>query len=454
MNIICKVLAVVLWVNPALAHSSDKPNTFEFKLHIESKRLNESRPFHIQLPKNYYQNKQQNFPVLYVLDGDNLQHSATFTQKFLASKQHVPERIIVSVPHTGERTRDFSPYFRYSQKVNLGVNNLLSFIKDELIPLVDKQYRTSDYRILAGHSKSGLFVIHSLIQEPKLFRAHFAFSPSLHHTPKMQQDIERFLKNSSEVNSYLYVNVGGSEFFKIKDAINLAKDSFRELSPKGLRHRFELSDLDGHQTTPQIGFHLAFKNLYKPHKLDFGYSDMSFTEVIQHFENTSKEFGYVVKPNVKELQSMQRYYFSIEPGVETLSKIHLIMEHYYPSEKLVDNNSRFYIQWLTNGAQSGFTYPPNAYPDEGVLHKVAHSYAVESQFTDALFAIDLALSIYPKSYKSFEYKAKLLEKMGNQARALKAYKQALELADNQDSQQRELYMNKIVQLQASTTDER
>ncbi|MGX5201975.1 alpha/beta hydrolase [Aliikangiella sp. IMCC44632] len=304
MKKICNLLIVVLWMIPALAHSKNKLTTFEFKLNIESKHLSEIRPFHIQLPKSYYKNKLQDFPVLYVLDSDNLQRSATFTQNILASKQHIPEMIIVSVPHTGERTRDFSPYFRYNEQVNLGANQFMSFIKEELLPFIDKHYRTTNYRVLSGHSKSGLFVIHSLIQEQELFRARFAFSPSLHHTPKLQQDIVSFLKSNSELNSYLYMNHGDSEFFKIKDAINLATKNFRELSPKGLRHRFDVSDVDGHQTTPHVGFHIAFKDLYKPHKLDFGYSDMSFTEVLQHFKSTSKEFGYVVKPSVKELQSI------------------------------------------------------------------------------------------------------------------------------------------------------
>ena len=53
------------------------------------------------------------------------------------------------------------------------------FLSKELIPNIEKDYRTNSYRILSGHSASGQFVLYTLTSEPTLFNAYFAVSPSL-----------------------------------------------------------------------------------------------------------------------------------------------------------------------------------------------------------------------------------------------------------------------------------
>ncbi len=433
--------------NTVFADQATKQSSLAIDAVIQSAHLNEKRQLHIQLPESYYKNNTKSYPVLYVLDGAHLTAPAEFNQRFLASKQHIPEMILVSIPHTGERTRDYSPYFRHNNEHNLGTDNFLNFIKNELIPHVNDNYRTTDYRILAGHSKSGLFVLYSLIKQPDLFKARFAFSPSLHHTPKLQQDIEKFVQNTKQANGYLYTNVGGSEFFKIKDAINLAKSLFADHQIAGLRTFFDYNEFDGHQSTPNIGFHKAFKSLYKPRKLDFAYSSLSSDEVIKHFDQVSQEFGYSIKPKMRELDSMQRYYFSIEPNINVLKTIHEVMNYFYPEQGLVNNNSQFYINWLTYGAKSGFDYSI-AKPDESVLLKLTYSYAVKGDLATALAVINIALASYPRSYKAVEYKAKILERQGNTRQALDFYKQALNLDTDKKQQDIALYKQKIKQLES------
>jgi predicted alpha/beta superfamily hydrolase len=54
-----------------------------------------------------------------------------------------------------------------------------SFLKSELIPAVDKQFRTTRERVLVGHSLAGLFVLDTLLEEPHLFAAYIASDPGL-----------------------------------------------------------------------------------------------------------------------------------------------------------------------------------------------------------------------------------------------------------------------------------
>ena len=58
-------------------------------------------------------------------------------------------------------------------------DQFLAFVERELIPWVERTYRTSDLRILAGHSAGGNFALHAMRTKPGLFQAIVAASPWL-----------------------------------------------------------------------------------------------------------------------------------------------------------------------------------------------------------------------------------------------------------------------------------
>ncbi len=60
-----------------------------------------------------------------------------------------------------------------------GGQSFRRMIATELIPLIDRRYRTTPFRILFGHSFGGLFTVDVLLTQPDLFRAYVAASPSL-----------------------------------------------------------------------------------------------------------------------------------------------------------------------------------------------------------------------------------------------------------------------------------
>jgi len=57
-----------------------------------------------------------------------------------------------------------------------GAEQFLSFIGDELIPQIDKKYRTNQQRILCGKSLSGLFTLYALLSKPQLFESYIGRS--------------------------------------------------------------------------------------------------------------------------------------------------------------------------------------------------------------------------------------------------------------------------------------
>jgi predicted alpha/beta superfamily hydrolase len=399
---------------------------------IESKHLKESRQIKIKLPKSYHESKQQ-YPVLYLLDGQNLQSNTAFIYDFLSGKRHIPEMIIVSIPNTGQRTRDYNTFFRDTAKVNPGADHFLDFLANEVIPLVDGNYRSTDYRLLAGHSQAGLLVFHSLIKRPELFKARFAFSPSMHNIPEQRKLVKQLLSTYKEanksLNSYFYTNVGGTEFFKMTDAFAATRQIFKDYSPKGLRFDFDFHDVDGHQSSPFIGQHSAFKRLYAPLKLGNDFEKMSMQQVINHYDAVSAEFGYTIKPTERDLSNQENYYVNYVPNLAALQTLHKIMRHYYPQSATLHSNTTFLQQWFKHGADKAFTPVNTHQPTADLLNAMGYSF-VDKNNKKALYLLKLATELHPDLSNPFDSYGEVLEHTGDHQNAAKMYQLAYDIATN------------------------
>ncbi|WP_338273873.1 alpha/beta hydrolase [Corallococcus caeni] len=116
----------------------------------------------------------------------------SFTRARSSRTRHIPEMIVVGVPNTTDRTRDLTPPFSRTERVDDGrrlsevsptaghADTFLRFLTEELAPHVEARYRTQPYRILVGHSHGGLFAMHVLTHKPESFNAYVALSPSVH----------------------------------------------------------------------------------------------------------------------------------------------------------------------------------------------------------------------------------------------------------------------------------
>src|SRR5688500_6796954 len=159
---------------------------------MHSKVLKEERPYWVCLPNSYdASNKKQRYPVLYLLDGDAHFQSTSSVVQFMSSgpngNYQIREMIVDAIPNTN-RLRDLTPTHTrigYNGKEEAflepsgGGNAFLQFMRDELFPQIDSRFQTLPARILVGHSLGGLLVIHSLLNEPDMFRSSIAIDPSL-----------------------------------------------------------------------------------------------------------------------------------------------------------------------------------------------------------------------------------------------------------------------------------
>jgi predicted alpha/beta superfamily hydrolase len=91
--------------------------------------------------------------------------------------------IVVGIPNT-ERRRDLTGPTRVAKDSAIaphvgGSAAFRRFIRDELIPVIDRRYPTTPERGIIGESLAGLFIVETFLREPGMFDHYVAFDPSL-----------------------------------------------------------------------------------------------------------------------------------------------------------------------------------------------------------------------------------------------------------------------------------
>jgi len=210
---------------------------------IDSKILVEQREVIVKLPRNYSKNISATYPVIYVFGGNTLTFNIAYDTDLLSRTGHFPEVIIVGIPNINQKTRqrDLTPPFMKQdideEESPLGkADRYLKYIENEVIPLIEKEYRTKSERVSVGHSREGLLVMYSLIAKPKLFAARLALSPALWRennifVTHMYEKIDKL----QVVNTFLYMSMGENEVEKMKNAFNQTIDLLKVNGPRTLK---------------------------------------------------------------------------------------------------------------------------------------------------------------------------------------------------------------------------
>jgi predicted alpha/beta superfamily hydrolase len=154
---------------------------------------------YMSFPKSYSTKDTISYPVLYILDGAPAFPIITGTHKTMSLGNEIEEVIIVGIG-SGlnlpswliNRTYDYTTSVDTASSSNIekqygfpegtlksgGADKLLESIKTEIIPLVDKNYKTNTDRGIMGHSLGGLFTAYCLIHSDGYFTRFGISSPS------------------------------------------------------------------------------------------------------------------------------------------------------------------------------------------------------------------------------------------------------------------------------------
>src|SRR6195952_4506597 len=187
---------------------------------IHSLVLNQDRQLYINVPKLDSADINEALPVLYLLDGENHFHIISAYIEYLRHWKVIPPIIVVGIVSV-DRVKDLTPTNNLidfdgkvdsNYKTSGGNEQFLNFIQQELMPYMEANYKTSPFKIFAGHSLGGLTAINCMLMRPDMFDAYIAISPSLWFGNKyILQLAEQKLPNLSKKNKKIFYSVGNED---------------------------------------------------------------------------------------------------------------------------------------------------------------------------------------------------------------------------------------------------
>lgn len=170
---------------PAAAPAKSVPITIGTSQTLASKPLGEARTINVILPPGYAKATTKRYPVIYLIDGgvdQDLLHVAGVVQ-LSSIWGRMSDAILVGV-ETRDRRRELvgktsDPELLKKYPTAGSSAAFRTFLRDEVKPLVERQYRTSGKAVVIGESLAGLFIVETFMVEPALFDGFAAIDPSL-----------------------------------------------------------------------------------------------------------------------------------------------------------------------------------------------------------------------------------------------------------------------------------
>lgn len=274
--------------------SNDQPTYGIETERFASAVLGEQRTVHVQLPKSYALQPDKKYPVLYRLDGQENLPLINSVLERLQEANAAPEVIIVAIENT-DRLRDMYPTVNREPQGPVGVGGgaakFLTFIKTELMPRIEQKYRTHNFKLIAGASAGGAFVLYALQAEPDLFQAHIAYSPAVWWdygaTAKTTQ---AFFKKTKVLSNYLYLNIGEEDGF-MRERYDEMLKAISASKPQGFQLVSDEFANVSHGLTSVAGIFNAYHQLFLPMQMPFRAYNGDVASITAYYDQLSQQYG-------------------------------------------------------------------------------------------------------------------------------------------------------------------
>jgi len=260
--------------------------TIEFTSDI----LKEKRNLFIYTPDGYEESDIK-YPTLYITDGAENFFIATAIVNFLSRSQQIPQMIVVGIPNVN-RNLDLSPNLIERTYNQGGGDNFLEFFEYELIPYLDKTYKTNNYRVLFGHSLGGMFANYTLLNKPELFDAFIAASPYLMYNEEyVIKDAQSKIDNLSNFERQLFITLGDEPTYI--ESLNKFTSLLTEKA-SSLRWEYQVFNDEDHNSIPMITLLKGLKFIYSDFQLNMETAMQGLQAILDHYSVIKSKYNYSV----------------------------------------------------------------------------------------------------------------------------------------------------------------
>lgn len=192
----------------------------------QSMVLEQNRRYMVSLPERYYSNNRH-YPTLYVIDGDfQFQHTSALVTN-LSRMGKIPPMIVVGVANQGQKDYIYHTTWAFENNPEYGGAPLFNrYLEQELVPVINKNYRTTSQQALAGYSLGGLFTIYAMMQADTPFSAFFAMSPSAwFDNESLTKKLPEYISKLKNTPPALFLSIANEEGMGVRKLVEALKDN-------------------------------------------------------------------------------------------------------------------------------------------------------------------------------------------------------------------------------------
>jgi len=333
-----KIVVLLLFIS-FLGQAQDNITYKKFN----SVSTNSERILKIYLPDSYQENEKGTYPVAVLMDGEFLFDVYVANAKLFAASNQAPEQIVVGVFQNQNKER----YADCDYSVDTGLPNQESsqfygFIRDELLPYLDNNYRTSLFKTIMGNTLTANFINYFFLEPTPLFNAYININPS--YAPEMHQKLEA--QSQSLITQYFYYLCGGD--YNTEDrttAINNVHNLLKLSENENFKYKYDdFSNSNktasiGQSVASAIGFTFQLFAAISQEEFDNDIANLEPGDAIEYLERKYVEIEYLYGSNVKIRESD---IYKIEPIIidksngDYLEEFGKMIMRLYPESPLGD----------------------------------------------------------------------------------------------------------------------
>lgn len=205
--------------------------------YIESDRLG-TRELKIQLPRNYEENTEKDYPLILVLDGDFLFEIVAGNVDYTSYWADMPEALVVGINQVETRSEDLfvsdATFFPTQDGAKF-----YEFLGAELMPYLEENYRLGTFKVAVGHGASANFINFYSFRKTPLFQAYIALSPSM--SPYMDSNLTKQLADLKSPLFY-YMSTASEDFRDHRKDITALNTKLEAIDSNHLFYAFDNFD--------------------------------------------------------------------------------------------------------------------------------------------------------------------------------------------------------------------
>ena len=325
-------------------------------LNINSNILNQKRKIYVSLPENYNENIK--YPVVYVTDANilNIYEIVVQTIRQQSNFSNFPQCIVVGIfINIRERNNELDIQFGENGK------NFKDYIFKEIIPFINSNYSTSEFRAIYGHSNGAEYNHYLMFDKENPFDAFINISENLIDLENGQlENITRkyntFLDDTKKPIKYFIASAKYDDPNRYPSGIEIEKIiSNNRNEYVDFKHKIYKSwhvDLIGYSVLDAFQFIFSDYQDYEPFESQLIQSDFNYSQIKKEFITKNERY---IQPYIENENST-----AVIGEIALNNKNPKVLAQYLENEdtenEIFNNYQRAYLFYEINDLNTALSY--------------------------------------------------------------------------------------------------